>query len=304
MNKFRLRAYVFLLITSIISGVAGPVIKLTLRQLPFDVFLFYRFFISSLVIIALLPFAKLHIPKKPSVLIYFLIYGFLNSTVALGLLFLGTSKTTLLDMSLISILGPIATIVVAHYFLRDHLTKRAQLGSFIAIIGAAFIIIGPFLSTGDDVGQISGNVLIIIYLIVGALNSIILKRLLRIGVDPLSLTNMSFFIGFISFFVIILVQGKLTDALNIIKNLPLPYHAGVFYMALMSGTLAYFLGNVAQKSIEVSEAAIFSYIFPVISAIFAVLLLGDKLTLEIVAGSIITFVGVFLAETRKRSYNR
>jgi len=297
MNKFRLRAYVFLLITSIISGVAGPVIKLTLRQLPFDVFLFYRFFISSLVIIALLP-------KKPSVLIYFLIYGFLNSTVALGLLFLGTSKTTLLDMSLISILGPIATIVVAHYFLRDHLTKRAQLGSFIAIIGAAFIIIGPFLSTGDDVGQISGNVLIIIYLIVGALNSIILKRLLRIGVDPLSLTNMSFFIGFISFFVIILVQGKLTDALNIIKNLPLPYHAGVFYMALMSGTLAYFLGNVAQKSIEVSEAAIFSYIFPVISAIFAVLLLGDKLTLEIVAGSIITFVGVFLAETRKRSYNR
>src|SRR5260221_983644 len=304
MNKFRLRAYVFLLITSIISGVAGPVIKLTLRQLPFDVFLFYRFFISSLVIIALLPFAKLHIPKKPSVLIYFLIYGFLNSTVALGLLFLGTSKTTLLDMSLISILGPIATIVVAHYFLYDHLTKRAQLGSFIAIIGAAFIIIGPFLSTGDDVGQISGNVLIIIYLIVGALNSIILKRLLRIGVDPLSLTNMSFFIGFISFFVIILVQGKLTDALNIIKNLPLPYHAGVFYMALMSGTLAYFLGNVAQKSIEVSEAAIFSYIFPVISAIFAVLLLGDKLTLEIVAGSIITFVGVFLAETRKRSYNR
>jgi drug/metabolite transporter (DMT)-like permease len=74
-------------------------------------------------------------------------------------------------------------------------------------------------------------------------------------------------------------------------------------MAVLSGNLAYYLNNLGQRTIEVSEAAPFSYLYPIFSAILAVFLLGDRLTPTIIVGSIIIFIGVFLAEWKKRRYN-
>lgn len=303
MNKFRLRAYLLLLIGAVISGIAGPVIKLTLERLPFDVFLFYRFFVSSVVVLFLLPFVKFKLPKKGTVLVDFFIYGFLNSTVALTFLFLGTSKTSLLDMSLISVFGPIITIALGFLFLHDHLTKREKLGILISFVGSLIILVGPFLANGDGVGQITGNILVVLALVAGSISTIYLKRLLRVGVNPITLVNGSFVIGFLSFLVYLAFKGAIPASLVIIKGLPINYHLGVLYMAIFSGTIAYSLGNIAQKSIEVSEAAVFAYIYPVISAILAIILLGEHLTFIIFLGSVITFVGVFLAEWKKKRYN-
>ena len=73
-------------------------------------------------------------------------------------------------------------------------------------------------------------------------------------------------------------------------------------MAVVSGNIAYILNNMGQKTIELSEAAPFAYLYPIFSAILAVILLGDKLTTTIIVGSIITLTGVVIAETKKRRY--
>jgi drug/metabolite transporter (DMT)-like permease len=73
-------------------------------------------------------------------------------------------------------------------------------------------------------------------------------------------------------------------------------------MAVFSGTIAYTLNNLGQKTIELSEAALFAYIYPIFSAILAVVLLQEKLTPVAVIGSVITFAGVLLAEIKKKSY--
>lgn len=298
--SYRLKAYFLLIISALISGFAGPVIKLTLGQLTPEVFLLYRFFIATIAAIIMLPFVHLKIPKKPGVLKDFLLFGFLNVTLSLGFLFWGASKTTLLEMSLLSIFGPIIAIVIAHFTLREHVTKQERVGILVSFFGSFILVVGPFLATGDHIGQISGNILVILSLISGALGSIMVKRLLRQGVDTLTLVNVPFVIGFVSFLVLIIAQGNLAPSINSIINLPLPYHLGVAYMALLSGTLAYYLGTKAQKSIEVSEAAIFSYIYPVMSAFLAISLLGEKIYPQLIVGAFITFVGVFIAEVKRR----
>jgi drug/metabolite transporter (DMT)-like permease len=301
---YRLKAYVLLIVSALISGFAGPVIKLTLGQLTPEVFLLYRFFIASIAMVVMLPFVKLKIPKKPGVLRDFLIFGFLNVTLSLGFLFWGASKTTLLEMSLLSIFGPIVAIVIAHFALREHITKQEKIGIGTAFIGSFVLIVGPFLATGDHIGQISGNVLIILALVSGSIGSIMVKRLLRQGVDAMTLTHVPFLIGFISFLALIIARGTLTESIIMIRNLSLPYHLGVAYMALLSGTLAYYLGTKAQKSIEVSEAAIFSYIYPIMSAFLAISLLGEKIYPQLIIGAIITFVGVFIAEVKRRKRDK
>jgi drug/metabolite transporter (DMT)-like permease len=301
--NYRTKAYLFLLVSAVISGIAGLVLKLTLDGISVEVFLFYRFFISSVAVIFLLPFVKLKIPKKPSVLLNFLLFGFLNTTVALGFLFLGASHTTLLNLSLITLISPLLAIFAGYLLLHEHISKRLKIGILVSVLGAFTILIGPFIRTGDNLGEVSGNIFILISVFAGVYSTILVKKLLRQGADPLSLTNASFVIGFISFLIIIFIKGDFENSINIIKNLPLSLHLGVFYMALISGTLAYYLGTSAQRSIEVSEAAVFSYIPSVIASILAILVVGDPITPEIVIGTVITLVGVYLAETRKRRYN-
>ncbi|HWA51701.1 MAG TPA: DMT family transporter [Patescibacteria group bacterium] len=298
--KYRFRAFVFLIISALISGIAGPVIKLTLKNVPVDTFLFYRFFISSVIVILLLPFAKLKIPKKPSILLNFILYGFLNSTVALGFLFLGANKTTLLNWSLITLISPILTILAGYIMLHDRISRKLKMGILITFLGAFIILIGPFITTGDNVGEVSGNIFVVISMIAGAASTIIVKNLLRQGEDPLSLSNFSWVIGFFSFLIIILFNGKLVNTFETIQSLPIQYHLGVLYMAIFSGSIAYYLGNSAQKTLSVSEAAVFGYVPSVISAILAVILLGDAITVYVIIGTIITFAGVYLAETRHK----
>ena len=74
-------------------------------------------------------------------------------------------------------------------------------------------------------------------------------------------------------------------------------------MALLSGSLAYYLSNKAQKSIEIGEASIFAYLYPIFSTPLAVIWLGEKITPMFTMGAVIIAIGVAIAEIKKRRYN-
>lgn len=298
----RLRAYIYLFIVAVIWGIAGPVIKLTLKGLPPDIFLLYRFFLSSLIAVFYFLFASFRLPKDPKIIRDIFIYCFLNS-VTLGFLFAGMAKTSLLDMSLISLFGPILLILAGFLFLKDHITPKERLGIIIAFLGSFLVILEPLLKNHNGISGLVGNILILFSLVTSAISGVLVKKLLRQGISPSFLANLTFLIGFLALLPVVIIRYNLTESFLIIKNTPLPYHLGVIYMAIFSGTIAYSLSNFAQRTIELSEAALFTYIYPIFSAILAVILLQEKLTLPAVIGSVITFAGVLLAEIKKKRYN-
>jgi len=289
-----------LLAVAVIWGVAGPVIKLTLTGLSPLVFITYRFLISALLALPII-FIKRHFFNKNLFLL--IIYGFLNSTATLGLLFLGTSKTTLLDMSLISLFGPILMILLGFIFLKDHITTREKIGIIIAFIGSSIIALEPLALNSHGNQRLLGNLLIFGSLVCGAVSGLLTKKLLRLGHDPLFLTNFSFVIGFLTLLPFVFVFYSPFSIWHLTFSIEPKFHLGVLYMALVSGTLAYYLSAKAQKTIELSEQAVFAYIHPSISAVFAVLLLGDKITPQLAIGGIIAIIGVAVAEIKKKRYN-
>ena len=303
MNPLRLRAYLLLLLVAIIWGIAGPVIKLTLKGLPADIFLFYRFFLSAVVAVIIFLVKGIKFPRESRLIRNIVIYGFFNSTATLGLLFWGTDKTSLLDMSLISLFGPILIILAGFIFLKEHITSKEKIGITIALVGSALFIIEPLLKNHNGQSAFWGNLLILASLISGAFCGVMLKKLLRRGVSPSFLANLTFLIGFLTLLPFVAAKYGLGETFLIIKNTSFPYHLGVIYMAIFSGTIAYSLSNLGQKTIELSEAALFAYLHPIFSAIIAITVLGDKLTNPIIIGSIITFIGVFIAEVKKKRYN-
>jgi len=303
MNPYRLRAYLLLLIVSIIWGIAGVVIKYTLYGFPPLIFLTYRFGIAAVAAAVTFLLLGFRIPKDKKVLAYSLLYGFLTSTVALGLLFFGTEQTTAIDAILISATAPITIAAAGAFFLKEHVTAQERIGIGIAFAGTAVTILEPVIRNGGNFVGFGGNLLIFASVLVGTATAVLAKILLRKDLDPLYATNMSFIVGFLTIAPVAFLTYGPGEIVKIITSTPLSYQLGVLYMALISGTLAYTLWHKAQKTIEVGEVGLFAYLYPVFGTPLAIVWLKEKITTPFIVGAIIIAIGVIIAEFKKRRYN-
>ncbi len=303
MNPHRLKAYLLLFFTAVIWGVAGPIIKYTLGGIAPLPFLTYRFAVSSIAAIIFLLMGISKIPKGGRIFFETLLYGFLTSTVALGLLFFGLNNTTVLDMTFITAVGPLLIVLAGILYLKEHITKWEKTGMSLAFIGAVITVLEPLFSGNFKIANLMGNVLVFLYLLVNTLSVVMAKRLLRKGVSPITMTNFSFIIGFVTVAPLAALQIGFFNMIDVIGNLTVPYHLSILFMALISGNLAYALWVRGQKTIEIGEAALFGYLYPIFAAPLAVLWLKEKVTIPFVAGAIIISIGVFIAEYKKRRYN-
>lgn len=300
MNPVRKRAYIELLVVAAIWGSAAPIIKYTLGGFSPTIFLTYRFFISTIIAIFFFIFKGINLPKDKKTLAYLLINGFLLSTVSLGLLFLGADKTTSVDSNLISAMSPVIVAIAGIFFLKEKVTKRESLGLLIALSGTFLTILEPIINGGGGFLGLEGNLLVFAHIIVSAATAVLAKKVLRKGVDPLTATNLSFVIGFIT-----ILPFSFSEIINsnfqVITLVPFSYHLGVWYMAVLSGTLAYILWHRAEKSIEIGEVGLFAYLYPIFGIPLSVFWLGEKITFPFFIGCILIAIGVVLAQYKKGS---
>lgn len=302
MNPHRLKAYFYLLIVVAIWGIAGPIIKLTLGVVPWDILLLYRFFITSIVFIPFIHKQDFHPLKKGNIFFLAFIYMIFNTTIGFALLFAGTARTSLLSMNLISLFGPILTIFGGYFFLKDKISWIEKIGMGITFFGSLLLIVEPLTKSDGVQGEIGGNIMIIGSLIAGAISAVLLKELLRKGVNAVFLANIGFVVGLLTMIPIALHFHSLTNIITTVSTIPLKYHLGIVYLAVFSGTIAYSLNNIAQKSIEVSELAVFSYLYPIISAVLAVWFLKEHMTSLAYFGAGVTMVGIFITEIKRRAH--
>ena len=295
----RTKAYIFFLIVAIIWGIAGPVIKFTLGGFSPLVFLVYRFAISTVVALVIFTVSRIRIPKNPSLFWLAILYSFLSSTVGLAILFYGYENTSVLYATLISAIAPILVAVGGVIFLKEHLTSREKVGIGIASAGTVVSILGPSLNGNGD-GNILGNLLVLLSLFVGVATAVMGKNLLRDDVSAMFLTNLSFIVGFVTLLPVLLFTTSFPEIVNQLVNTRLSFHLGVIYMALFSGTLAYYLWHKAQKTIEIGEGGLFAYLYPLFSTPLAVFWLKEKITTPFIIGAIIIALGVFIAEYKKQ----
>lgn len=310
MSKNRITAYLMLLAVAAIWGAALAVIKATLEFFPFVIFLTYRFFLTSLILIPF--FAVLYDRKRllPHIedgnyflkkdFWIFILTGILGSSFNLVLLFWGIDNTTALSAGLIYVSTPVLVVITAAIFLKEKVTKQEILGLTLAVIGTLTITLSPAVADGKT-GTIIGNLLVWASAITWVAYVLLAKAELKKGVAPLVLVTTSFVVGFLSLLPFALWQtGSLASLFTFIMSQPATAHLGVWYMALVSGAIAYWLYQEGQRRIEASEATIFNYLLPVFSAPLAIFWLGEKMTLPFLIGVVIIVTGVSIAEWKKR----
>lgn len=305
MTNKRIHAYVLLLITSIIWGVAGPIIKYTLGYFPPVIFLFYRFAISAGLALIFFAARPKTLPQKQEHWMHVILQGFLTITLGLTLLFFGFDQTSSVTGSLLSAIGPIFCTLFGALLLREHVTRAERTGLLIALFGTAITVIssdGSSIHPAQFIAQTAlvGNGLIVISRVIDAIGVVYSKRALQDKVSPVALSNLTFLIGFFSLGILAMLMYPPHIIFNTIFQAPLSAHLGVLYMAILSGSLGYALFYAATKDIDIGQSAIFSYLTIIWAIPVGILWLHERVSPQFIVGAVVIAIGVAIAEYRKR----
>lgn len=291
----RLSAYLFLLLASIIWGVAGVVIKYTLQFLsPFQ-FLFWRFLLTSIITLPIFIWHLKTHPLKLSWLPKIALLGLLVTTLSLSFVFLGFDRTSAIEGTLLTALSPIFIVAGGVIFLKEKVTNQEKIGITIAVIGTAFTVLQPLLHDGIKGSSVLGNTLLLLSNISWMAFVLLSKKWEGQGLHPLHITSLSFFIGTVTFLPIAAIEGGVTPSLAQIPTQALP---GIFFMSIFSSLIAYTAYEIGLSRVEASEADIFNYLYPLWAAPLAFLWLGELITIPFLLGAATIALGVAIAEYR------
>ncbi|MBL7158875.1 EamA family transporter [Candidatus Microgenomates bacterium] len=284
---------------------AVVVIKYTLNFIDPLSFLFFRFLISSAILFPFfLIFIKKHPISKKDFLKLFLL-GTLSTTVTLYLLFEGMKYTTAIDVSLISLLGPIMIVFAGSHFLKEKVARREKIGLSIAVFGALIAIMEPLLKRNNGNSQaLFGNFLVFLSYVAWTIYIILYKKD-SLKYHPITVTFFSFFSGLLTLTPFFLISKFPITHYSLLITPPLAALPGILYMSIFSSCIAFFTYNLGVSLIEASEATLFDYLKPIFTAPLAFFWLGEKVSLPFLIGAVIITIGVGISESRpvKRKRN-
>ncbi len=312
-------SYIYLLIATVIWAFAPALVKLALNDIDPIYFLFIRFLVVSIICLPYLIFIIFQ-RKYSNYDIKNLILFSLTGQVSLILYFKGLDLTTSTDTIILSLLGPLLTIIAGHYFYREKLDFIKEIGIFIAFIGAVLVVVEPLLSqvNGTAKDRFTGNILILLATLIGTFWVIYAKFLFgknslkfislvkKFGLklhkkkyNDVEFNILSFYITFIVMIPFYIFNFDYYNSTTLF--LPQTALYVILYMAIFSSIIAYILYIKAQAILEVTEVSILTYISPFFALPASFLILNETPTLTAIIGLVVIFIGIGVAESRKKA---
>ena len=198
--------------------------------------------------------------------------------------------------SLIIALNPVFITISSAFIHKEPLPARRIVGILLSVSGAIIVITRgtPWTIFAGGIGR--GELLIFGCVLSWTLYSVIGKTAMR-GLSPLVAVCYSSVAGTLLLLVIAIPNGSFAAALNYSPAAWL----SIAYLGLFGtvvGFLWYFQGI---KAIGASRAAVFINFVPVNGVLLATLLLGEPLTLSLLAGGALVVTGSYLANAALQS---
>ncbi len=185
----------------------------------------------------------------------------------------GVGGTAAANAALIIALNPLVSSLMAAVLLRDRLTPRRIAGVALGFGGVAAVVLHrPGMALG---GPGLGDMLVLGAVLTWVLGGVMVQRLAR-GIDPLLISAVLNVFGVAMLLLHLLVRPSAL----VFDTARMGWLTGV--LVLVSGLLATALGGIvwnrALMVLGVARAALYAYWVPIFGVGFAVLLLGEPLT--------------------------
>lgn len=281
--------YLALFLTILVWGLSFIATKIALISFTPVIYMFIRFSLASLLFLLILlkkgiPHLSFAEHKKLFLLAFFEpgLYYFFETT---GLVYTTASKASIIISTV-----PIAVIILARIVLKEKITRRNLSGIIISIAGVSVLVLGaPELSWSLQ-GSLLGDILVLGAVISAAFYMVITRQLGQ-TLNSLVITSYQMFYGTLIFAPFFWLNYHSINW----SQIYLPSVGAIVFLALFPTFLGYLAYNYALTQISASKASIFLNGIPVVTAIGAWIILGERLSWLQVIGGIVAVSGVIIA---------
>ncbi|PKP56207.1 multidrug DMT transporter permease [Candidatus Atribacteria bacterium HGW-Atribacteria-1] len=280
-------AEIYLLGIVIIWGSTFAIIKDILDQIMPFTFLAYRFFLATFILFVMF-WRKIKnidkmILKKGSLIGIFLFLGYAFQTV-------GLKYTTATKAGFITGLSVVLVPVISHFFIKEKINRNSIIGVILAFIGLWF------LNYSSNFIFNLGDFLVLLCAISFAMH-IISVGLYTKKMDYVPLVIVQLAIVFVLSLLMALVFER--------PEIHLSYSPNVWWSIVLTGVfataLAFYMQNRFQKYSTATKTAIIFSGEPIFSAMFAYLLLGEKVGLIAWIGGLLIILGMIVSQSKFKS---
>ncbi len=251
----------------------------------------------TLVFVILLPFTYLSLRKNFKIIKNefkkLLFLGAMGCGVCGAFPFLAGKTTTVTNMGIIYTSSPIFIILISSFFFHEKINFTKIIGLISCLIGVFAIIIKGDLDLLINLNFTIGDLWMLAAAIGWALYSIYLfhwKSKLKIFQR---FTLIAFF-GALSLFPFYIGEEFFFERTTFSNE----FFMWIIFAAISPGIIAFTLYTVAQKKLGASLTGFTLYVFTIYGAIYGYFLFGEKLENYHLIGTVLVFIGVYLAKKK------
>ena len=205
----------------------------------------------------------------------------------------GLKYTSAANASVYAATGPIMIFLIAAVFLKERISSRKIFGIVSAASGVVLVMGIKTLLAFTISDRLYGDLLVIFSIFTWACFTVFSKKTIT-NLLPMQLTAAITFLGTATLLPLTFIELNLPD-----KSL---YHVSLksWLAAGFLGVTSSFVSNLlylrALKTAESQKVAIYLYTIPPMTAFMAAFLLHEPITLHLITGTLLVFVGVFLLQ--------
>jgi drug/metabolite transporter (DMT)-like permease len=197
---------------------------------------------------------------------------------------------------LVCLLSPVLISLFSIYIFKEALSKAQLLGIGLASLGTLAVILGGAPILEGNSTFLFGSLILLSTPLLWTAYTLLGKNIMQ-KYDPFLVVAYVNILGGLFLIPFSLTEGSFKSILALNGQEWL----AILYLAATCSLLGYFIWFYVMKQSTAAATSSFLFAEPIVTVIFAALLIGEEVTPFVVGGGVLIFIGVFLITVRRRT---
>ena len=286
-----MKAHIIVLasLATLFWGLSFPITTLALESISPLVLALWRYALAIPFFLIILVLKNKNRFHSQSGVCMFALIGLFGVAIPISLQNTGMLYASATISSILQSTGPLFTIFLAIFFLKEPFTKRKALGIVLASFGT-FLALNV---RNPETGSLMGNVMILFSALSYSISGILAKYSLNKGYNMLQLITFSTIFGTLFLLIVTPFIEKFTIFFSLTSWMI------IIILAVFPTFLSFMLWYTAMRKMEISRLSFFIYLIPVYATLFSYILLKQLVTLLMIFSGVFIIMGIAIAQTHR-----
>lgn len=274
-------------------------VKIALRELSPLGFNGIRLLFASVVLVLILVLSGESLKVDQKTFWKLLLLGLIGNTAYQMFFIHGIDLTTASNSAIIIAMTPVFIALLSSLMKHESVHPAAWAGILFSFVGFYLVIASRLGTFQFSSLSVQGDLLIFCGNICWAVFTVFSKPLLE-RMSPLKLTTLTMVVGTVFF-----LPFTIKDISRIpYRTVSLKAWGSLLYSGLFALVICYVIWYASVQRVGNTKTAVYDYLIPVFTAIFAYLFIDERITGQQALGALVIFVSVYLARIGYRGFIR